>query len=293
MNVVRIYVGADRSQALAVKVLEHSIKRHSSLQVEVIPMVDLNLPIPKDLRNSQRTGFSFSRFCIPSLADYRGKAIYMDADMQVFKDIRNLWEIRLGNARVAIQSDITNDSFIEVTPGRIKKRIKQSAVMILDCSKLDWNISQIIEGLNNNDYDYEKLMYEFCILKEDEIAYVIPKEWNSLEHYDENTCLLHYTDMGTQPWVSTKNKNGEIWLQEVRLMLSNGSLRVEELDEEIRLGYFRPSLRLDIKIGHKVPALLKPFYNFALKFFDRILGFIPHRAVYATKKKRDIALTHS
>ena len=92
-DVIKVYVGADRSQQLAVKVLEYSIQRHTTAPVEVIPMIDLPVPVPKDPRNGQRTGFSYSRFCIPKLAGYSGRAVYMDADMQVFKDIQELWKL--------------------------------------------------------------------------------------------------------------------------------------------------------------------------------------------------------
>lgn len=47
-NVIRVYVGADRSQQLAIKVLEHSIRRHTSAMIEVIPMIDLHVPSPND-----------------------------------------------------------------------------------------------------------------------------------------------------------------------------------------------------------------------------------------------------
>lgn len=114
-EVIRVYVGVDRSQLLAVPVLEYSIKRHTTAQVEVIPMLDLPVPKPKDPRNGQRTGFSFSRFCIPKLAGYTGKAIYMDADMMVFKDIRELWNVSFDGAKVVIQQEV---KFEEVTTQR-------------------------------------------------------------------------------------------------------------------------------------------------------------------------------
>ena len=100
---IRVFVGVDRSQLLAVPVLEYSIKRHTTAKVEVVPMLDLPVPKPQDPRNGQRTGFSFSRFCIPKLAGYRGKAIYMDADMLVFRDIRELWDIPFDGAKIIIQ----------------------------------------------------------------------------------------------------------------------------------------------------------------------------------------------
>ena len=45
-------------------------------------------------------------------------------------------------------------------------------------------------------------MQQLCILKETEVSYALPFKWNSLEHYDDETCLIHFTDMPTQPWVS-------------------------------------------------------------------------------------------
>ena len=72
--------------------------------------------------------------------------------------------------------------------------------MLMDCGRLDWDIERIIDEMDNEKYDYEMLMYGLVILKEDELKFGIPFEWNSLEHYDSGTCLIHYTDMYTQPW---------------------------------------------------------------------------------------------
>ena len=47
--------------------------------------------MPLAVENRPRTPFSFQRFLIPELCGYSGKAIYLDADMQVFRDIRELW----------------------------------------------------------------------------------------------------------------------------------------------------------------------------------------------------------
>src|SRR6185312_15864924 len=60
-DVVRVYVGTDRSQLLAVAVLEHSIRRHTRRPVQVCPLIDLNLPEPRDVRQGSRTNFSFAR----------------------------------------------------------------------------------------------------------------------------------------------------------------------------------------------------------------------------------------
>jgi hypothetical protein len=287
---VRVFVGVDRSQLLAVKVLEHSIKRHTTARVEVTPMLDLPVPVPKDPRNGQRTGFSFSRFCIPKLAGYRGKAIYMDADMQVFKDIRDLWNIPFDGAKVVIQREVKQTDQNMGKVNAPKERKKQCAVMLLDCDRLDWKIEEIVQSMNEDKFSYDELMGDLCILAEEDVKYGVPFEWNSLEFYDENTCLLHYTDMGTQPWVSTKNVNGPIWFDEVRRMLADGSLTLDEIIKEVELGYFRPSLIFDVGYGHLVPKFLQGLVNKQKDIFDRFKGYVPHRVVYEAKSLRNKAI---
>ncbi|MBI3300249.1 MAG: glycosyl transferase [Elusimicrobia bacterium] len=290
MEAVRVFVGTDRSQLLAVKVLEHSIKRHASLPVEVIPMCDLPIRVPKDPRQTQRTGFSFSRFCIPALAGYRGRAIYMDADMLVMKDIRELWELDFKGAKVIVQEELSQEqSHTALKLGAPGKRAKQCAVMVMDCARLDWRIDDIIGGLDEARYDYQGLMFDLCLLKEPEIRYAVPFRWNSLEHLDATTCNIHYTDMSTQPWVFPLNRNAEVWYEEVRLMLKEGALGRAEVEEQIRLGYFRPSLLRDLEGRSRVSGAL----GFVLRSWqflaDRAKGFVPHREVYMAKRARQAA----
>lgn len=289
-EVIRVYVGTDRSQLLAVSVLEHSIKRHTDANVEVIPMLDLPVPTPKDPRNGQRTGFSYSRFCIPKLAGYDGKAIYMDADMLVFSDIRELWNIPFDGAKVVIQQEVKFEEQTTQKEGAPKKRKKQCAVMLLDCERLDWNIESIISDFDNGLYGYEDLMYDLCILDEKDVKYGVPFEWNSLEHYDTNTRLLHYTDVYTQPWGESGNKFGGLWFDEVRMMIDEGVLTVSQIKEEIELGYFRPSLLRDIFYRHKIPSFLHTLFDRYNISKDKLSGYIKHKEVYAAKRLRNKAI---
>jgi lipopolysaccharide biosynthesis glycosyltransferase len=289
-ELIRIFVGADRSQKLAIDVLEHSIKRHTKRQVEVIQMVDLPVPIPKDPRNLQRTGFSFSRFCIPKLAGYKGRAIYMDADMLVFHDIEELWELPFQGAKVLIQTELDGSELSRKKENAPTKRLKQCAVMLLDCERLTWDVNQIVGALDKAEYTYEQLMMDLCILSEDDIGYKIPFSWNSLEHYDAQTRLIHYTDMGTQPWVSTRNTNADLWLRELRLMLTNATLSSEQIKTEISLGYFRPSLARDLRWRHVLPKFFLPAFDRSNQAFDLAQGFVAHKHVYEQKKQRQAAV---
>lgn len=289
-EVIKVYVGADRSQQLAIDVLAYSIRRHTTAKVDVIPMVDLDVPTPENPRNMQRTGFSFSRFCIPKLASYTGKAIYMDADMQVFKDIRELWEYPFNGKKVLIQETVKHTDITQRKDNAPAKRIKQCAVMLLDCQNLDWDIESIISRMDDGELNYESLMYHLELLDEDEIGYSIPFEWNSLEYFDQSTRLIHYTDMGTQPWVSTYNANGDIWFSEVRSMLKEGLIDLDAIRSEIKLGYFRPSLILDIKYRHLIPNIFRPLLNQLNQLYDKLKQYQPHKEVYTLKRARKKAI---
>ena len=289
-ELIRVFVGADRSQALAVSVLEHSIKRHTGSKVQVTPMIDLTVPTPIDPRNGQRTGFSYSRFCIPKLAGYRGKAIYLDPDMLVFRDILELWDISFDNAKVVIQQEVKFENASTQKIGAPEKRKKQCSVMLLDCAKLDWDIKTIVSDMDERRYDYEQLMHDLCILDESEIKFGVPFEWNSLEHFDAKTRLIHFTDVYTQPWAQCGNKFGHLWLNEVRLMLNNGSLKWEDLHREIELGYFRPSLIQDVKYRHLIPSFLVSLFDKKNAAHDKVSGFVKHMAVYEAKSARQQAV---
>ena len=289
-SLIRVFIGADRSQLLAVSVLEYSIKRHTTAHVEVTPMLDLPVPQPKDPRNGQRTGFSFSRFCIPKLAGYKGKAIYMDADMLVLHDIRELWNIPFEGAKVIVQKEVKFDDVSTLKAGAPDKRKKQCAVMLLDCERLDWAIESLVSDMDAGRYDYDQLMHNLCILQDDDIKYGVPFEWNSLEHWDRDTRLIHYTDMYTQPWAECGNRYGHLWLDEVRRMLREGRLTQRALCREIELGYFRPSLLRDITYRHLLPSFLHNAWDKMNMARDRVSGYVKHKDVYEAKRLRQKAI---
>jgi hypothetical protein len=229
---IRVFVGTDSSQMLAARVLEYSIKKHASMSVSVLPLCDVPVPMPKNSKNHPRTGFSFARFLIPSLCAYNGRAIYLDADMLVFADIAKLWASSLNEA----------DILCAEHPGK-NGRVRQYSVMLMNCSKLHWNIDEIVAGLDEGRYDYANLMYEFCITPPDRIAPTLPYEWNSLEFYRAGrTCLLHYTDMPTQPWVSYNNRNAAVWYKTLKEAIAEDFISKSEIYREVEHGHVSPDL---------------------------------------------------
>ncbi len=217
------------------RVLAFSIRETASLPVEVLAIYKFNraIPMPLAIENRPRTPFSFQRFLIPELCGFSGKAIYLDADMQVFRDIHKLWNY-----------DFSGCDLQAVTEAQQGRR-GQFSVMLLDCEALGWCVDHIVADLDAGKLDYAALMYEMRVTKK--IGRDISPEWNSLERYDAaKTCLLHYTDMNTQPWISIENPLGYLWIACLRRALQAGFISREELEREVSSRHVRPSLLAQI-----------------------------------------------
>lgn len=237
---IRVYVGSEEAQMLSVKVLEHSIRRHASMSVEVMPLHHGNIPFaqPKDPKNWPRTPFSFQRFTIPMLAGYQGRAIYLDSDMLVFRDLRELWTLPFDGA------DLLGAQAADGTARR-----PQFSVMLMDCERLRWDPASVVQSLDSGRLDYSQLMHDMALASE--VRAGIPSHWNSLEQYEAGrTSLLHYTDMSTQPWVYTRNRNGHLWVRELLLAVDDGFIAIDEIREHVQRGWVRPSLLKQV-IAHK------------------------------------------
>jgi hypothetical protein len=228
----RVFVGTDQTQMLACRVLEFSIKKHASMTVEVTPIDNAGLPVPKDATRQARTGFSFCRFKIPALCNFSGRGIYLDADMLVLADIADLWSRPFEGADLLFAEQSSAQG-----------RLPQYSVLVLNCSNLQWDAQDIVSGLDQGRYDYTQLMHEFCILPPERKRALLPSEWNSLEHYEPGTTrLLHYTDMPNQPWVSDRNPNRKLWFSYLREAISEGFISEDFLYEEIARGHVAPAL---------------------------------------------------
>jgi hypothetical protein len=237
----RVFVGSDDQQMLGVKVLHYSIDKHSSMDVVVEPLDWRAMPVPKDPKNRSRTGFSFCRFDIPRLCGFAGRGIYVDADMQVFTDITDLWTLPLEEADLLYA--LTHPS---------QGRTPQTSVMLINCEKLRWDVHEIIAGLDEERYSYKELMSDLCLIPKGRAQPLIPYWWNSLEIYEPGrTSLIHYTDMHTQPWISHANKNGEVWYRTAAEAVRTGFISVAEVEEAVELGHISP--RIFDWIGEPAP----------------------------------------
>lgn len=265
---VKIYVGSQKEQMLAVKVLEFSVRRHASMSVDVIPMhlQQHDMVLPRDASNQPRTPFSFQRFSIPGFNGFRGRAIYLDSDMMVFRDIKSLWLMDM------VGADLLSAHALEDGA-----RKPQFSVMLLDCEKLPWNIRDIVARLDAGEWTYEALMHDMKAAKV--VSPSIDPSWNSLEHYDpQTTNLLHYTDMNRQPWLVMTNPLAYLWVDELVLAVKRGFIDLAEIKADILAGYVRPSLYW--QVTHR--KMRRGYWKGLLNFLD--WSFVPPHVKAAGRK---------
>ncbi len=240
---IRVYVGCSRSEWLPFKVLEHSINRHARMPVECFPLYDAQIPIPspRESCNRPRTNFSFQRFLIPEIACFKGRAIYLDSDMVVLKDIAELWTLPFNSAQI-----LGIDAF---SPAHEASKF---SVMLLDCDQLDWKIKNIVASLDRGTIDYKSLMHDLSMAK---VRLSIPAIWNSIDMViPGQTALIHYTDLNQQPWLTRSGTGHQHWIPLLREAVISGHVDMVAIADEVERGHVRPSLLAQLELGIDDPV---------------------------------------
>jgi hypothetical protein len=192
-SLIKIFIGSEPGNEAAEITLDYSIRSTTSGLYSITWMSEgmpcslwqhWNKSRDKRTQNTHigwKTNFSVFRWAIPELCGFEGRAIYLDVDQIVLKDIREMWELSMGGC-----------SYLAITPQR-------TDVMLMDCSKFKeewWPKLSKMKPSGNPQLHYRKLVEQNTrVGKLDDI-------YNCLdgEGLCEKTRLVHYTDMKTQPW---------------------------------------------------------------------------------------------
>ena len=89
MTEYRVFIGYDPRQVISFQVLAHSIVRNASRPISITPLIIEQLP----LKRQGLTPFTYSRFLVPHICNYTGKALFLDADMLCKGDIVELFDL--------------------------------------------------------------------------------------------------------------------------------------------------------------------------------------------------------
>lgn len=212
---IRIFIGSEPKTAIARDVLKYSILKHTSTDIDFQPLEGSESWTKKattGVNSVVGTGFSLLRWDIPERCNYEGYAIYLDADMLVFDDIKDLWEsdVKYPNENCSVWCTYQRDKWSPT------KDVPQSAVMLIDCARaktnqpsLDAILYYLHDAKQEDRTNYVKVMYGY---KHQNKPQKIHTKWNRLNKYiPEKTSLLHYTKEPQQPWYNPKHAFREDW----------------------------------------------------------------------------------
>lgn len=220
MDKKNIYIGFDSKEVIASEICEFSIKKNSkkSFIINHLKLLDLKNKglYSRDHDVLSSTEFTFSRFLVPYLQNYRGWAIFCDSDFIFLNDIDELFS--LADSKYAVMC-VQH----EYNPNVQKKKLGSNQLLYPRknwSSLVLWNCSHPSNKVVNLDLvnsQTGKYLHRFGWLKDQEIG-KISLEWNWLvgwykEPDDGKPKALHYTVGG--PWLGEEFKNieyADIWL---------------------------------------------------------------------------------
>ena len=193
-SILRVFIGSDPRQSVAVQVLAHSIWKKASKPVSITPLVLGQLP----LKRVGLTEFTYTRYLPPYLCNYHGHAIFLDADMLVMGDIYELADLADKQCGVSVVKNKMRFEWpsLMVFNNHLCKRLTPELIELGQPQSLDWSDGGIGD---------------------------LPKEWNHCVGYDEpnpKTKLAHYTQ-GIPCFPETQDcEFSEEWVNEARASMS-------------------------------------------------------------------------
>jgi len=215
---IRVFIGYDRSETIAFHVLAHSILRHASRPVLIAGLVSSQLPLWRERDAHQSTDFAFSRFLVPHLCGYEGRAIFLDCDMLCRADIVELWEsIGQDDALALVKHDYvpsTSKKFLGHVQTRYTRK-NWSSMMVFNCGACRMLTPQYVNEAAGLE------LHQFVWMPELDIR-ALPQEWNHLVgEYAPNpgAKIAHFT-LGTPCFERyARCEFADEWFQERRALL--------------------------------------------------------------------------
>jgi hypothetical protein len=189
MQPLKVFIGFDPRAHVAYHACHNSIFSRCSKPVLTGPLVLPTLPITK----TGLTQFTYTRFLVPHLCEYKGYALFMDSDVIVQGDIAELFAIAEADKSKAVWA-VKFRSGHEDTVNHLNS-FERAAVLLFNCShkdnkKLTPEFIEKGEGLHG--------------LKWTDNIGDLPEEWQHVVMYQPPKLakLIHYT-AGIPIWPET------------------------------------------------------------------------------------------
>lgn len=181
---LKVFIGFDHRQPIAYMTLAYSLMKHATKPIAITPLVLSTLPLDRQ----GLTPFTYSRFLVPWLCDYRGWAVFLDSDILALDDINKITAFADHEKAVIVSKN--------------ELRFEWSSVMLFNCEKCDLLTPDFVQHAPQpHGLGWAKGIGE------------LPARWNHLVGYDEpkEASLVHFTQ-GLPCFPETQNSEyGEAW----------------------------------------------------------------------------------
>ncbi len=204
---INFFIGYDSKEDIAYRVCKYSLLKRASTKVNVISL-KLDELISKKLytRNVDplaSTQFTYSRFLVPRLMNFKGWAIFCDCDFIFLNDISNIIKNLDNNKAVyCVKHDYTPKEKHKMDGQKqtIYPRKNWSSFIVFNCSHPSTR-KLSVDTVNSQSGAY---LHQFKWCEDDEIG-SLDERWNWLEgwtssHNQKEPFAVHYTRGG--PWFS-------------------------------------------------------------------------------------------
>ena len=221
---MKVFVGYDSREDIAFRVCERSLLKHTSIPLDIWPIKQTDMRERnlywREHDPLSSTEFTFTRFLVPYLMDYKGWALFCDCDFLFRGDIAGIQDYMDGAKAVYVVKHNYNP------PERIKMdgaqqtqypRKNWSSFMLINCGHEQVKKNLTLDMVNTATGLY---LHRFQWLTNDVIG-ELPIAYNYLEgwHNKEdcpNPIGVHFTRGG--PWFRDYMhvEYGDEWMKEAR-----------------------------------------------------------------------------
>ena len=226
INKPSFYIGYDSKEDIAYRVCKQSLSKNSSIELNINSLKLYELVAKnfytRDVDPLASTEFTYSRFLIPALMNFKGWAVFCDCDFLFFSDVASLFDsINDEKAVYCVKHDYTpkEKHKMDGQQQTIYPRKNWSSFVVFNCAHPS-NKKLTIDLVNSETGSF---LHQFKWLKDEEIG-SLDERWNWLEgwtsqHNNKNPFAVHYTRGG--PWFNEWQdvEFAQEWLDERNLYL--------------------------------------------------------------------------
>lgn len=194
---MRIFIGWDPRIPMAGEVLAYSLGKYTKnpdIEIEFLELSRLKKTIgfTRAVDPLASTEFTYTRFLVPYLCGYQGKALFLDNDMLCLSDIQEIFDLDMTDYALRVVKHEYNPTATIKMDGKVQTtypRKNWSSMMFMDCSKLRCWTKEAVETQTG------AWLHRFEAVPDEQIG-EIPKTWNVLDQLNPDTKLAHFTSGG-------------------------------------------------------------------------------------------------